>query len=78
MKPADYPPQEPLSALGAAYQDRLIARSAGIDGSEFAYGDDPYQRVMVYPAPSGLRTASSYTNRRRLILCLQAVRRAGE
>jgi len=53
MKPADYPPQEPLSALGAAYQDRLIARSAGIDGSEFAYGDDPYQRVMVYPAPSG-------------------------
>ena len=53
MKPADYPPQEPLSALGTAYHDRAIARGAGIEGSEFAYGDDPYQQLTVYPAASG-------------------------
>ena len=52
MKLADYPPQEPLSALGASYQERVIARSAGIEGREFAYGDDPYQRLTVYPADS--------------------------
>ena len=52
MKLADYPPQEPLSALGTAYHERVIARGAGIEGSEFAYGDDPYQRLTVYPADS--------------------------
>jgi len=52
MKLADYPPQEPLSALGASYQERVLARSAGIEGREFAYGDDPYQRLTVYPADS--------------------------
>jgi acetyl esterase/lipase len=50
MKLADYPPQEPLSALGASYQERVLARGAGIEGREFAYGDDPYQRLLVYPA----------------------------
>ena len=50
MKLADYPPQEALSALGASYQERVLARSAGIEGREFAYGDDPYQRLIVYPA----------------------------
>jgi arylformamidase len=53
MKLSDYPPQEPLSALGSAYHDRVIARGAGIAGSEFAYGDDPYQQLTVYPADSG-------------------------
>jgi arylformamidase len=53
MKPADYPPQEPLSALGTAYHDRAIARGVGIAGDEFAYGDDPYQQLTVYPAASG-------------------------
>jgi len=51
MKLADYPPQEPLSALGASYQERVMARGAGIEGHEFAYGSDPYQRLLVYPAP---------------------------
>jgi arylformamidase len=53
MNPSDYPPQEPLSALGAAYHERVMARSAGIVGRESAYGDDPYQGLAVYPAPSG-------------------------
>ena len=53
MKLADYPPQEPLSALGTAYHDCVIARGVGIEGREFAYGDDPYQRLTVYPAASG-------------------------
>jgi arylformamidase len=52
MKLADYPPQEPLSALGASYQERVLARGAGIEGREFAYGDDPYQRLTIYPAES--------------------------
>ena len=52
MKPADYPPQEPLSALGTAYHDRVMARGAGIEGSEFSYGGDPYQALSVYPAAS--------------------------
>jgi arylformamidase len=52
MKLADYPPQEPLSALGASYQERALASSAGIEGREFAYGSDPYQRLIVYPAAS--------------------------
>ena len=53
MKLADYPPQEPLSPLGASYQDRVLARSAGIEGREFAYGGDPYQRLTVYPSDTG-------------------------
>lgn len=53
MKLADYPPQEPLSALGASYQARVLARCAGIEGREFAYGSDPYQRLTVYPADAG-------------------------
>jgi arylformamidase len=50
-----YPPQEPLSALGAAYQDRVLAAGAGIDGAEFAYGADPYQSLALFrpAAPSG-------------------------
>jgi acetyl esterase/lipase len=53
MKLGDYPPQEPLSALGSAYQDRVLARGAGIEGRELAYGDDRYQRLIVYPATAG-------------------------
>ena len=55
MKLADYPPQEPLSAAGPPYQERVLARGAGVEGREFAYGDDPYQRLTVYPAaaPNG-------------------------
>src|SRR5205085_10965882 len=50
MKQSDYPPQEPLSAAGEAYGAECWRKSAGIEGSEHAYGDDPYQRLVVYPA----------------------------
>ena len=57
MKIEDYPPQEPLSALGAAYQARVLGLDAGASdaAAEFAYGTDPYQRLAVFPAadPSG-------------------------
>jgi len=53
MKLADYPPQEPLSALGSSYQDRVMAHGTGIEGREFAYSSDPYQRLIVYPADVG-------------------------
>ena len=55
MRAEDYPPQEPLSALGAAYQSRVLAAGAGLEGTEFAYGPDPYQSLAVFrpAAPSG-------------------------
>jgi len=48
MRLEDYPPQEPLSALGQAYQAAVLAAGAGVAGDEFAYGDDPYQRLAVH------------------------------
>jgi acetyl esterase/lipase len=53
MKP--YPPQEPLSALGAAYAERALARSESAQGIEFDLGGDPYRTLTVFPAarPSG-------------------------
>jgi acetyl esterase/lipase len=50
-----YPPQEPLSALGQAYQDRIMALGEGIEGYEAACGNDPYQSLAVFrPAsPTG-------------------------
>ena len=48
MNLALYPPQEPLSALGQAYQDRIMALGEGIEGCEAAYGDDPYQSLAVF------------------------------
>jgi len=55
MKLADYPPQEPLSEAGAVYGAECRKRSENIAGEEFAYGDDPYQRLLVFrPAqPNG-------------------------
>ncbi len=46
-----YPPQEPLSGIGAKYHVRVQELGAGIDGETFAYGDDPYQEVAVFAAP---------------------------
>ncbi len=46
-----YPAQEPLSPLGAAYHQRVLARGAGQTGLAFAYGADPYQSLTVFPAP---------------------------
>jgi acetyl esterase/lipase len=43
-----YPPQEPLSPIGAAYQDRILTLGEGIAGDEAAYGADPYQTLTVF------------------------------
>ena len=51
MRESDYPPQEPLSDFARPYRDACVERSTGISFGEIAYGDDPYQRVAIYPAP---------------------------
>jgi acetyl esterase/lipase len=48
MKIADYPPQEPLSPLGASYQARVMALGGGIDGLEARYGEDPCQSLAIF------------------------------
>jgi arylformamidase len=50
-----YPAQEPFSELGARNHARVQELSVGIDGLTFAYGDDPYQEVAVFPVsnPNG-------------------------
>ena len=50
-----YPAQDPLSPLGAAYQQRILALGEGIVGEQHAYGNDPYQSLAVFrPArPTG-------------------------
>ena len=48
MRPEQYPPQEPFSELGARYHAEVIRRGAGVDGTEFRYGDDPYQSLTVF------------------------------
>ncbi|MBT2305055.1 alpha/beta hydrolase [Variovorax paradoxus] len=55
MKLDHYPPQEPLSPLGAAYQARILALGEGVAGEAQAYGADPYQTLTVFgpEAPSG-------------------------
>ena len=55
MKLDRYPPQEPLSAVGAAYQARILALGEGVDGIEAACGADPYQSLAVFrpEAPTG-------------------------
>ena len=55
MRIDQYPTQEPLSPLGARYQDAILALGQGIAGEEHRYGDDPYQGLTVFRAtrPSG-------------------------
>lgn len=48
MKLNDYPAQEPLSPAGAAYGEECWRRGAGIEAEEFAFGSDPYQRLLVF------------------------------
>ena len=61
MTLAGYPPQEPLSAAGQAYDDHVRTLCADVPaaGEELAYGSDPYQRVLIYrsPRPSGAMLA---------------------
>jgi acetyl esterase/lipase len=49
MRPQDYPPQEPVSALAAPYRDACMMQSSGIPFVEFQYGPDPYQSIAIYP-----------------------------
>lgn len=51
MRREDYPPQEPLSEVGERYSAECWTRSAGIKADEHGYGADPYQRLLVFPAP---------------------------
>jgi len=55
MRLEQYPPQEPLSALGMAYHERVMALGRDAAGIEAHYGDDPYQSLTIFPAasPSG-------------------------
>lgn len=48
MRLGHYPPQEPLSPLGLAYQERILALGEGVSGHEAAYGDDAYQTLTVF------------------------------
>ena len=48
-RPEDYPAQEPMSAPGAVYSGECFSRSAGIPGIDVAYGDDPYQGIVLFP-----------------------------
>ena len=50
-----YPAQEPLSPLGAAYQQRVLALGEGLRGIDAAYGPDPYQTLTIFRPvkPSG-------------------------
>jgi arylformamidase len=52
MKLHDYPAQEPLSPAGMAYGAECWTRGDGIAGEEFAFGADPYQRLLVFRAPN--------------------------
>ena len=47
MKLEDYPAQEPLSDAGQTYGAECWRRSSPIAFEEFAFGDDPYQRLLV-------------------------------
>lgn len=50
MRVEDYPEQEPLGEFALKYHQEALRRGAGVEGVQAAYGDDPYQGVIVYPA----------------------------
>jgi acetyl esterase/lipase len=46
-----YPAQEPFSDVTRAYHDKVMERGRNVSGGEvIAYGSNPYQRVLFYPA----------------------------
>lgn len=55
MNLSRYPAQEPLSALGEAYRQRILALGNDQSGIEADYGPDPYQSLTVFQPdrPSG-------------------------
>ena len=48
MRRADYPPQEPLSEAGQAYDAECWRRSDGVAYEEFSFGPDPYQKLNLF------------------------------
>jgi len=50
LRREDYPSQEPLSDAGEAYGTECWRRAASVSFYEFAYGSDPYQRLLVASA----------------------------
>lgn len=56
MRIDEYPPQEPLSAVGQAYGEECLRRGQGVAADEeVRYGADPYQSLAVHRAakPNG-------------------------
>ena len=43
-----YPAQEPLSPLGAAYAEQVLARGRGLQGLAVELGGDPYRTLTVF------------------------------
>lgn len=53
MQKNEYPPQEPLPAFAAAYDQRAWQLAESVGYEEMAYGADPYQRIaLVRPEQS--------------------------
>lgn len=50
MRIEDYPPQEPFSEVGRRYADETLKRSEGLAGIETAFGPDPHQGLLLFPA----------------------------
>jgi arylformamidase len=50
MRPEDYPPQEPFTAIGAAYHARILGAADAVPTVEWQHGADPYQSIALYPA----------------------------
>jgi arylformamidase len=49
-----FPPQEPFSPAAETYHKRVMELGAAVTGGvSVAYGDDPYQQVLIYEVPSG-------------------------
>lgn len=55
MRIEDYPPQAPRNEASQDYHDTVMAKGAGVDGTDIAYGEDVYQHVALFvpPSPTG-------------------------
>src|SRR5262249_40360028 len=56
MRIADYPPQEPPSAISTALHTQVMELGRGIVGNEVSYGtQDPSQSMLIFPSarPNG-------------------------
>ena len=55
MRIEDYPPQEPFSEFAMPYVEEVTRRTAGHDGIDVFYGENPYQGIALHvpEAPNG-------------------------